>query len=403
MTLEPTREAAALPGKVVGISPRSAQTAAAITTRTLLSLGLIALSATAFRLSLRPVSDAAPAPGSHVLRQTAPLAGATSAALSLQSTWADLQVDSASLPGQAMAGRVTLPDTDRVILTAAREGETLNSTYAVHSSSAGYSEPFRIGWNGNGLQIDSAGSDRLGLWTVQIGREVPSKLRFSSTSGDMHLKLADVKLTGLDLSTRSGDVQLELPGTPGSLTPSSLTQTGLTQTGPGNVSVRSVTGDLKLTSGKADGRPAAQGSAAASTFESHSESGDQQLDLRGAPYTNVVVSSATGDLDLTTPGVPELVATLTTLSGNQTVTVPFDVKRGSLNLSSTVGDIKLWVPAGAAVRVTVSARVGDVSAPGWYTQQGDTYLSPAAKKSDSPLNITVSTLSGDVRINEASK
>lgn len=399
MTLEPTHEAAAsLPGEVVGFHHRSAQTAAAIATRTLLSLGLIALSAAAFRLSLRPISDTAPVPGSQVRQQGAPLAGATSTVVSLQSTWANLTVDSASLPGQAMVGRITLPDTDRVILTAARQGETLKSAYAVHSSSTGYSEPFRIGWNGNGLQFNSAGSNRLGLWTVQIGREVPSDLRLSSTSGDMHLKLANVKLKGLDLSTRSGDVQLDLPGIV-----SNQLQPRPAQTGPGNVNIRSLSGDLDVTSGRADGRPAAQGAAAASTFKSHSESGGQQLDLSGTAYTNVAVGSATGDLDLTTPGVPELVATVTTLSGNQTVTVPSQVKRGSLNLSSTVGDIRLWVPAGTAVRVTVSARIGDVSAPEGYTRQGDTYLSPAAKTSDSPLDITASTLSGDVTIGEASK
>lgn len=394
MTLDPTRETTvAVPGKVVAGTPRTTQTAATIATRTLISLGLIALSAAAFRLSLRPVSDTALAPGSQVLRQAAPLAGATSAVLTLQSSWADLRVDSADLPGQAMTGRITLPDADRVILTAAREGATLNSAYTVQSSSAESSEPFRIGWIGNSLQMNPAGSDRLGLWTVRIGREVSSDLRFSSTSGDLRLNLADVKLKELDLSTRSGDVQLELPGTP----------SGTAQTGAGNVSLRSFSGNLEVTSGKAPKPPAAQQKPAASTFKSRSESGDQQLDLSGTAASKVVVSSTTGDLDLTTPGVPELTATLTTLSGNQTVTVPAQVRRGSLTLNSTIGDLELRVPAGAAVRVNVSTRIGDVSVPDGYTKQGETYLSPAAKTSDAPLDITVSTLSGDVSIDEASK
>jgi DUF4097 and DUF4098 domain-containing protein YvlB len=330
--------------------------------------------------------------GSQVRRQTAPLAGATSAVLTLRSAWADLRVVSADLPGQAMSGRIILPDADRVVLKTAREGATLNSASAVPSSSAGTSEPFRIGWSGNGLEVNPAGSDRMGLWAVQIGREVPSDLRFSSTSGDLNLNLAGVKLKALDLSTRSGDVQLELPGS----------RIGMAQSGAGTVSLRSFSGNIGVTSGKASTLPAGQPKAAG-TFRSQSESGDQRLDLSGAAAPNVVVGSTTGNLDLTAPGVPDLTATVTTLSGNQTVTVPAQVKRGSLTLNSTIGDLELRVPAGSAVRVTVSTRLGDVSVPDGFVRQGDTYLSPAAQPSDAPLDITVSTLSGDVTVDEVTK
>jgi len=401
MTLEPTRKNDfSQPGRVTTGTSRPPQTAAAIATRTLLSLGLIALSAAAFRLSLQPASDSA---NTSLLKQEVALAGAPSARLALNAGWVDLKVDAADLPGVALAGRLKLPIRDKLIATSPPKeevGASLSRTYTVGSGAAEAesAEPWRLGWNIHGVQRDTPAADRLGLWTVRIGQDVPSELLFSSSSGSLSLNLSGVKLKGLNVSTRSGDTRLTLPAA----------LSAPDQSPPGPVSLRSFSGDLAVTSEKSDPPPAAQGHATASTFKAQSESGDQKLDLQGTAYSNVVVGSSTGNIELTTPAATQLVAAVTTLSGHQTVTVPARVKRASLTLRSTMGDLEVRLPAGAAVRVTVSTRLGDISVPDGYTKQGDTYLSPSAlalivRQPDAPIDIIASTPSGDVTIDEASK
>ena len=352
------------------------QAAQAILVRALLSLALLAVSALAFRFTLLAVPEDAASRGHGLVQQEA-VGGATRADLSLDGGWVDLQLSSAAQPGQALSGQLRLPLPGSVQRGATRHSGLLRASYQVRVG--GGPMPLRLQLGAGGLNI-GRGEHPLGVWTLTLGEQLPTALHLSTTSGDQRLHLGGARLSDLKVSSTSGEISAVLPN--------SFTGAAHFDTSSGDLTVSTEGG---------------QAQKAGNTFTSRSTSGEQTLKLEASAFRSVQARSAYGDLSVRLPARPGLSALLSTDTGEQRVTVPAGLNSGTLDISSRTGDVTLLVPAGAALRVLVSTRVGDTETPPGYLRQGDTYLSPAARTTSSALKIEVSTFSGTLTIREVAR
>ncbi|GGR15971.1 DUF4097 family beta strand repeat-containing protein [Deinococcus ruber] len=352
------------------------QAAQAILVRTFVSLALLALSALVFRFTLVPVPEGAASQGHGMMQQEA-VAGATRADIRLSGGWADLNLGSAAQPGWALSGQLRLPSVALVQREATRQQDVLRASYQLRGGSGLL--PLRLQLGVGGLNI-GRGEDRLGVWTLRVGQQLPTALRLSTTSGDQHLHLEGARLGDLNTSSTSGEISAVLP--------SAFT---------GGARFSTSSGDLTVST---EGDPTG---ATGQTFTAQSTYGEQTLKLEASAFRSVQARSTFGDLSVRLPARPGLSAVLTTDTGEQRVTVPSGLNSGTLNIDSRTGDVTLLVPAGAALRVLASTRMGDIETPPDYIRQGDTYSSPAASRTLSALKIAVSTFSGNLTIREVAR
>lgn len=363
------------------VSPRSArpvQPAPAVISRTLLSLGLIALSAAAFRLTLAPLPPGT-VPSVRTLTQTEPLAGASRAQLTLNSGWTDLDLTAADLPGLLLRGQVQWPGGVAVTRQAERAGDRLSVSYQLSDRrSVGMVSPVRLRWDADGLHAGAAESPPRGPWAVRLGRARPTELRASSGSGDQRLVLTDAALSGLTAVAGSGELSVRLP--------------------------RQLSGDARLVTRSGTLSAEQTGPQAAATthqLTATSGSGEVRLDLKQSGFRQVRVQSGSGDVRVALPGRPGVDAVLGSDSGDLRVTVPARLSSGRLYLNGGSGDMTVQVPAGAAVRVALGDQIGGERLPVSYLRRGEAALSPAALRGGPLLEIRVSSLGGELTLTES--
>ncbi len=287
-------------------TPHPPQPAPAILGRMLISLGVLALASGAFRLSLHPENDRAPAANGpqRTFTQSEALGGASALHLRVNGDRSDLTLDSADLPGRALSGQLNGGGT--VDRGTSRSGGTLNLTYSAHG-------PGGLSW------LTSHDTS----WHLSVTRAVPTQVQVGLISGDLNLHLEDARLEGLQANTTSGTLDARLPA-------------GLT----GDVRLNSLSGDLSVRFGdRGAARPAP-------SFTANTLSGDQNIDLSGHRFQHVAVNSTSGDVNVSLAA------------------------GGEARVASMSGDVTVRVPAGVPVRLTTHTTSGDVSLPDDFTREG---------------------------------
>ena len=219
------------------------------------------------------------------------------------------------------------------------------------------------------------------VWDLAMGNEAPLSFAVKLASGSADLRMADMRLSELDVKVASGDVKADLTGDLADLTQVSLKSasghTSLVMDGTYPVLE---TIDLGTASGPTDVTLAGD-YPALRELEIGSASGRMRVTLSGSypALEQVSVKLASGSVDLDVAGLilPCGEISVACVSGKATVTVPGD----------------------AAVAIRFSAVSGKLVAPGFHREGkeyvNDAYTAAAAEAgAEGALRLSMSTVSG---------
>ncbi|WP_412028484.1 DUF4097 family beta strand repeat-containing protein [Deinococcus yunweiensis] len=195
--------------------------------------------------------------------------------------------------------------------------------------------------------------------SVALTRRLPLSLSTRTGSGDQALDLTPLRLRALNLRTGSGAQAVTLPDRPAG--PFSLVS------GSGNIAVR------------------AGGRSSPEALRVNTQSGDLSLSLATARTLALGAGSVSGDVQLT---LPESFArgTVTTASGDVTVTAPATLTGGNLDIRTQSGAVVLSVAPQLRVRVR-------------FTDRDTVVLPEGTPPGTAPqLDVFIDSGSGDVRL-----
>ncbi|THF85834.1 DUF4097 domain-containing protein [Deinococcus sp. KSM4-11] len=176
--------------------------------------------------------------------------------------------------------------------------------------------------------------------TLGLSRQLPLSLSAQTGSGDQLFDLTPLRVRALSLRTGSGAQEVTLPG-------------------------RSA-GPLSLVSASGDITVLAPEGASPEALRANTQSGDLSLNLAGARTLALGAGALSGDVRLT---LPQSFArgTITTSSGDVTVTAPASLGAGNLDIRTQSGDVTLRVPPALLVRVRFTDRDTVILPPGTPT------------------------------------
>lgn len=262
-----------------------------------------------------------------------PLDLADSATLRLEGDRVDIDLSALS-PGspEALAGRAVHRDRNPLELDARRSGRQLSASVGL-----------RVQPLGSGVQVVRGGVVVGGPEPVQhrldvkLSRRIPLSLSTRTLSGAQSLNLAGLRLRALTVRSGSGNQAVTLPGRAG-----------------GPFSLISSSGEIAV--GAAPG-------ASPEALRVNSQSGDLALNLAGARIQALGVGSGSGDVRLTLPGVHQR-GSVTTGSGNVTITAPPGTVGGTLDIRTQSGSVILRVARTLRVRVRFTDRDTQTLPPG---------------------------------------
>ncbi|GHF35028.1 hypothetical protein HNQ07_000055 [Deinococcus metalli] len=172
---------------------------------------------------------------------------------------------------------------------------------------------------------------------LALSRDLPLSLAAQTSSGDQSLDLTTLRIRALSVRTGSGGQQLTLPARAAG--PLSLVSAS------GDVTVRAPTG------------------ASPEALRVNTQSGELSLDLAGARTLALGAGALSGDVRLTLP-VSFARGTVTTSSGDVTITAPATLRSGNLDVRTQSGNVTLRVPSALRVRVRFTDRDTVILPPG---------------------------------------
>lgn len=264
-----------------------------------------------------------------------------------------VEIDLGALPAgspEVLGGRAVHRDRNPVTVQAERRGRQLSASLALRVQPL-QGQPFDRG------RVVVGGPEPLQhRLSLALTRRIPLTLSTQTTSGAQTLNLRPLRLRALTVRTTSGSQAVTLPGRAG-----------------GPFSLISSSGDIAVT---------ASPGASPEALRVNTQSGDLALNLAGARMQALGVGSGSGDVRLTLPGVHQR-GSVTTASGDVTVTAPPGTLGGTLDIRTQSGDVTLRVPPALRVRVR-------------FTDRDTLTLPPGTPPATAPqLDVFVDSSSGD--------